>query len=80
VKGPIMDRKTFLTLIPFLPALLKFNTNPTDSMHSNQKHIDSIKRESAKLKAIAELTKLELEKDAARELFWKHRKFDGFDF
>jgi hypothetical protein len=53
-----MDRKTFLTLIPFLPALLKQSTaNP------NQIHIDTIKRETAKLKALIELDKIQREVD-----------------
>jgi hypothetical protein len=59
-----MNRRTFVTLVPFLPALLKRNNNHI--------HVENIKREVAKLQAMIELTKLQQEKD----LFWEKFKFD----
>jgi hypothetical protein len=59
-----MNRRTFVTLIPFLPALLERNNNDI--------HVENIKREVAKLQAMIELTKLQQEKD----LFWEKFKFD----
>jgi hypothetical protein len=65
-----MNRRTFVTLIPFLPKLV--NANP------NQIHIDAIKRESARLKEL--LLENERAKERLREWFkseqFKH-KFAG---
>jgi hypothetical protein len=43
-----MNRRTFVTLIPFLPALLKLQPD----LNPNQIHIEAIKRESARLKEL----------------------------
>jgi hypothetical protein len=62
-----MNRRLFITLIPFLPALL--------NQSNNQIHIDAIKREAAKLKALTELTQIRHEVDRLHAQFKLDRAF-----